>query len=315
MGAVRKLLKDRVRFDNLDAAESAFFRNQLELVKARTYDRRMVKLRAREFVPLDGEVDNATQTYTWRSYDQVGAAILLSSYADNLPRSDVFAKEESVQIKGLGASYGYSIQEVRAAQKAGVALESKKAAGARRGIEVMIDRILATGDASSGMKGLLNQPNALTYTVPAGASTSTTWALKTPAEKLADLIGIVEYIVAQTEEVEMPDTIIMPRAQFTLIRTERFSNSSDRTTMEWFAALYPEVALQNWKKCIGAGAGSTDRMIAYSKNVDQIAGIIPQEFEQFPVQERNLEFVVPCHARIGGVVSFYPLSVCYGDGI
>jgi hypothetical protein len=38
-------------------------------------------------------------------------------------------------------------------------------------------------------------------------------------------------------------------------------------------------------------------------------------FEQLPVQEKGLEYVVNCHSRIGGVLIYYPLSQYIMDGI
>ena len=42
---------------------------------------------------------------------------------------------------------------------------------------------------------------------------------------------------------------------------------------------------------------------------------IPQDFEQFEEQMRNLEYVVPCHSRCGGVLIYYPLSVVMMAGV
>lgn len=304
------------RMDNLDASENVFFSRALELVKTRTYDRKYPNLRAREFVPLDPEIDNAIETIRLRSYSQVGIARLLASYAEDLPRSDVLANEATFGVKGIGTSYGYNLQEVRAANKAGTSLDAKKAAAARRATEVVIDRVLASGDSATGLTGLLNIPNALTYTVPAdGTGASALWVNKTPALIVRDMVGICEYIVTQTAEVEAPNMLLLPRAQYTLIRTTRFDSNSDKTILDWFKAQYPGVAVEPWYKMLGAGAGGTQRMMAYSMTPDHLQGAVPQEFEQLPVQERGLEFIVPCHARVGGVQCYYPLSVAYGDGI
>jgi hypothetical protein len=56
-------------------------------------------------------------------------------------------------------------------------------------------------------------------------------------------------------------------------------------------------------------------MVAYKKDPDMFTLEIPQMFEQLPVQERNLEYVIPCHARIGGVIIPYPLSLYIMEGI
>jgi hypothetical protein len=308
-------LKSR-RMDNLDASENAFFSRQLEMVKSRTYDRKYPNLRAREFVPLDPELDNAVETIRLRSYTQVGIAKLIASYADDLPRADVKTDDATFSVKSIGTSYGYNLQEVRAAQRAAVAIDQKKAAAARRATEVVIDRVLALGDSATGLTGLLNVPNALVYTVPAdGAGSSALWTAKTPALIIRDMVGICEFIVNSTSEIEAPNTLIMPRAQFTLIRTTRFDSNSDKTILDWFKTQYPGVAVEPWYRMLGAGSGGTQRMMAYTMSPDHLQGAVPQEFEQLPVQEKGLEFIVPCHARVGGVQCYYPLSVCYGDGI
>jgi len=302
------------RMDQLDAAENVFFSRALEMIKARTYNRKYPNLRAKDFIPLDPEIDNAVETIRLRSYTQFGIAKLLASYADDLPRADVKAEEETFSVKGIGASYGYNLQEVRAASRAGVSLDATKAAAARRAVEVVIDRVLASGDLATGLRGLLNQPNALNFVVPDPGS-GPEWTVKTPQQIVDDMIGICEYIITQTNEVESPNMLLLPRAQYTLIRTKRFDVSSDKTILQWFQATYPNVMVDTWYRLKQVGPGMSDRMVAYSMTPDHLQAAIPQEFEQLPVQERNLEFVVPCHARVGGVHVYYPLSMAYGDGI
>jgi hypothetical protein len=56
-------------------------------------------------------------------------------------------------------------------------------------------------------------------------------------------------------------------------------------------------------------------MVCYRKDPNVLELIVPQEFEQFPPQERNLEVVINCHMRCGGVVCYYPLAISFGDGI
>ncbi|WP_423056875.1 major capsid family protein [Achromobacter xylosoxidans] len=40
---------------------------------------------------------------------------------------------------------------------------------------------------------------------------------------------------------------------------------------------------------------------------------LPMPFNQLAAQARGLELVVPCLARAGGVVVYYPLSMAKGD--
>ena len=63
------------------------------------------------------------------------------------------------------------------------------------------------------------------------------------------------------------------------------------------------------------GSGATDIMLAYRLDPEVLTLELPSPYEQFPAQERNLEFVIPAHGRIGGVIVYYPLEVAIVDGI
>jgi hypothetical protein len=301
-----------------DAGESAFFARELEEVRARSYDLKLIELKGRMLVPVDNSVPPGADAVTYSQYTSSGMAKLISSYAEDFPRADIFGKQFTVHPKSLGASYGYNIQEIRAAQMTGLPLEQRRANAARRAIEEKIDKMAQIGDADTDCTGLLNQSAAGTYVIPNGASGSQTWALKTPVEILADLNGIANSIVSTTVEVEHPDTIVLPIAQFLLISVTPWSpqNASNVTILEMFLKNNPWVSeVEPWYACKGAGSGSTDRMVCYKRDPDHIMLVIPQEFEQFPPQVKGMEFVVPCHARCAGVQVPYPLSIAYGDGI
>lgn len=304
------------RFDNLDAAENVFFERQLEQVRAQTYDVKYAQLKARMLIPVDNSVDPGAETVKYEQFDMVGQAKIINSYADDLPRADVKAKEFRQPIKGIGSAYGFSVQEIRAAKFAGKPLEQRKANAARRAVEQKIDAIGATGDSDNGLLGLFNQPNALVYTVPNGGSGFATFAKKTPDEILADLNGVTNLIVTTTKEIEVPDTLILPVDQYSHIASTPRSANSDTTILDYFLKNNPYIqAVEPWAKLSGAGSGGTDRMVAYRRDPDALMLVIPQEFEQFPPQPEGLEFEIPCHARCGGVQVYYPLSICYGDGI
>lgn len=307
---------DSLRSDGAHEDANVFLQEQVQQIKATNYNRRYPQLKSRQFVPIDNSIDRATPTVKVRSYSQVGVAKLLATYADDLPRSDVKVDEMIVKVKGAGDSYGYGLDEIRFAQKAGQNLDAMKGAAARRGMEILFDRVLAIGDTDTGMLGLLNQPNALTFTVPNGGGGTADWASKTPREILDDMIGICEYIATQTNEVESANTLLLPRDQFVQVSTTPMQeNASEKTILDFFRANYPGINVQQWLRLATAGSGSGTRMVAYRLDPEYLQGLIPQEFEQLPVQEDRLEFLIPCHGRIGGVVAYYPLSIAYGDGI
>jgi hypothetical protein len=300
----------------LDAAESAFFGRQLEFIQSKTYDQKFPPLKARRYLPVNNQVDNGSDVYTFRAFSQFGVAKILASYSDDLPRADVKGQEFSVKVKALGSAYGYNVQEIRAAAKVGLDLDGKKATAARRAIEVLIDQMGFAGDGKTNCMGLANIPNAGTFTVPDGGS-GTDWAHKTPLQILSDLNGIENKIVVDTNENEIPDTILLPLSQYQLIATTPMSQDIPTVTiLEYFLRTSQYVKnVDVWNKLDGAGTAGADRMVCYRRDPDALELIIPQEFEQFPPQQEGLEWEVPCHARCAGVVAYYPLSIAYGDGI
>lgn len=304
------------RFDNMDASESAFVSRQLEQIRARTYDIKHKSLLAREFIPVDNSISPGAEVVTYRQWDMVGMAKIIANYADDLPRADVLVREFTGKIRGIGSSYGYSVQEARAAMFAGVPLEQRKANAARRSVEEKIDSIAQVGDSLHGLVGFLNQSNTTSFTVSTGAAGSQAFANKTPDEVVADLNLFVNNIVTSTHGSEIPDTILFPLAQWGDISTRRMGDGSDTTILKFFLANNPYIKMAApWHALAGAGSGATDRMVCYRRDPDALQLIIPQEFEQFPPQTKGLEVVTPCHARCGGVVVYYPLSMSYGDGI
>lgn len=309
----------------MDADFGAAVERALDQVRAKTYDVKYANLRARELLPIDHSIDPGAETVTYYQYDVVGVAKLISSYAEDLPRSDVKKKMFTAHVKGMGSSYGYTLQEMRAAVLAaknpldassGKPLEQRRADGTRKAFEVLVDKIAFSGDSNNSLTGLNNIANALTYTPVTKAAGGLTWAVATGLEMLKDLNRLAAKSVESTSGVEAADTILLPITQYNLASETVLQSGVTTTVLEQFLKSNRYVkTVESWYKLTGAGAGATDRGIAYRKDPDALMLCIPQEFEQLPVQPQGLQFVIPCHGRIAGVHCFYPLTVTYMDGI
>jgi hypothetical protein len=305
-------------FTNLDSAQTMFFARELEAKKAQTYDVIRAPLRAFELIPVSTEAGPGAEAIVYEQYDSTGIAKIIANYADDLPRADVKGQEFTARVKSVGNSYGYSLQEIRAAQFAGKSLEQRKANAAARAQREQWNRIAFFGSATDGLPGWLsnaNVPNAAVAT-GAGAGSPTAWASKTPAEILKDLNDAVNGIVDLTNGAEAPNTVVMPIKQYTQISTTNAGTGTDTTILEYFLRNSPFITSVEWANELkGAFTGSTDGFIVYDRSPDKMTLEMPQMFEQLPVQERGLEYVVPCHSRIAGVIIYYPLSQTFKYGI
>jgi len=293
-----------------DANETAAVTRALEHVKSRTYDIKYPALKGRELVPVSNEVNTGAESVVYEQWDEVGEAKLLANHADDLPAVDAIVREFSGMVKSIGCFFSYSIQDLRRAAMTGSQLDLRKARAARMFVERRIDEIIAYGDAEAGLTGFFG----LSASTPVLAATGN-WSGLTHAQILVDLHTLANSIVTLTKGVEIPDTIVLPVPQYSLIATSN-NATTDRSTLEVFLAQTPYIKqVIPWFKAAGAGAAGVDRAVAYRKDPEVLEMDVPQEFEMMPLQPQNLAFKVPCHARVGRVTCPYPLAVAYQDGI
>lgn len=309
----RRIVRDTGLFEGReDANETAIFARQLEHVYTKTYDVKYPEFKARLFIPLDTSVPSGAETYTYRQFDEVGMAALIANYADDLPDVTLFGKEFTGKCKSIGTSYSYSIQDVRRASMSGMALETALPKVARRVTEAKIDKLAAFGDEATGLVGFLNNANVTPVSPITG-----TWSSASADNIIADLDKLVNSIVIATNGIHVPDTLLLPITQFLRLNNLQKSAASDKTVLQWYLENNPFIKnIDHWYLLDLADADlDGPRAVAYQRSPEVLGLVIPQEFEQFPPQAKNLAFSVPCHARCGGVKVTYPLAIAYMDGI
>lgn len=300
---------------HLDANESAFFKRQLEYVKAGTYDVKWAPNKALALLPVDSSAGPAATEITWRQYTRVGMAKMVADYATDFPRVDIYGAENTVKPHDIGASYGYTIQEIRRAQMAGTPLESRRADAARRAIEDKINSIAFSGDSATNLTGFLACTGGTEFTLTSGTS-GNTWALKTADEILADMNGMVYAVIEATNGVETPDTMLLPLAQYNLIQTKRLGTYSDETVMSYFMKTNQYIKRIEWLNELKTGSDTSGtRAIVFKNDAEHLQLMLPVPFEQFEADKVGLAYTIPCLARCAGVVTYYPLSVGFLDSL
>lgn len=301
------------KFDayNLDANESAFFKRELEMVKTQTYDVKYKPNQAFSLFPVSSEASPAVAEITWRQFSRVGVAKMVSDYAMDFPRVDIYGVEYSVKPKGIGAAYGYSIEEIRRAQMAGIPLETRRAETARRAIEDKLNYIALNGDTATNLQGFIGYSGISEYTLASGA-----WSTITADEILADMNGIVHGVVNATNGIEQPDTMLLPLEQYNLISTKRLGTDSDTTVMEYFLKTNRYIKRIEWLTDLtDAGGAGVDYMMVYVNDPQHLTLEIPLMFEQYDADKKGMSYEIPCYARCAGMVIYYPSSVAYAHGI
>ncbi len=298
-----------------DAVVSAYVGESLNHVEQRLYEYDFPLSQGRSLVDMIPGVSPGAQSYNYDLEKQVGQAQVTDDYASDSPAVDMSVGRFSAPITAIRTHFNYSVQDMRNAVKSGYPLETRKAFSAAQAIERKIDELMATGDASLGVTGVLNNSNvnAQNAADPGGG---TEWSNKTPDQRIADVVSAIGRITDATKGVsgEVVD-VVLPNSQYDLLALERVADLG-MTALSYLRAAVPRIrSITPWHRCAGAGAGSTDRMVVYTKSLDNLGGLLPLEMYVHPAEARSLTWRVELEARCGGVIMYKPLTVEYVDAI
>jgi len=286
-----------------------FLERQLEYIRPQVFEVQYADIKYPTILPVTSEAGPGSQVFTYRIMDSTGEFKLIADAADDLPRADISQTEKSINIRSFGGSFGYTVQELRAAQMANIALEQRRAAAVRRAYEEKVEDVAMFGEGSVGLAGFFN--NA---TVDVVAADKWFTDSGTTAQEMLELLNYgVSAIINASQMKEQPDTILMAYEDYNKVSTTRNSDSSDVTVLEYFLRTNPYIRNVEPINQLDAANSvlNTNRMVVYKRDPEKVQLHIPQPLELFPPQQRGLEFIVPAHARVGGVALYYPKSVIY----
>lgn len=301
----------------LDSNESVFFNRELAYVKARSYDAKYAELKGLSLIPISTEAGAGVNEIIFHQYRGVGFAKVIADYAKDFPRVDIYGEEKAVKVKGIGDSYGYSIKEIRASQRTGKNLDQRRAITARRAHDEMMNRMALKSNPADGTFGLLDFPGITEVTLQAdGTSSSKTWASKTPDQIVRDINDLVNAVMEPTSAREVPDTLLLPIAQYNDLASRRIGEAGEKTLMRYILDNSPYIKRIDWlSELKNFGAGGTNRALVGRFDEEHLTLEIPQPFEQFEAQQEGMEFTIPCHSECAGTIIYYPLAFAYADGI
>ena len=288
-----------------------FLERQLEFIRPQVFEVTYADIKYPTLLPVTSEAGPGAQTFTYRIMDSTGEFKLIADAADDLPRADISQVEKSINIRSFGGSFGYTVQELRAAQMANIALEQRRASAVRRAYEEKVEAVAMFGESSVNLAGFFN--NATVDVI----ATDRWFTGSTASGTAQDMLELLNYgvsaIINASNMKEQPDTILLAYEDYNKISTTRNSDSSDVTVLEYFLRTNPYIRNVEPINQLDADNSvlNTNRMVVYKRDPEKVQLHIPQPLELFPPQQRGLEFIVPAHARVGGVALYYPKSVIY----
>lgn len=302
---------------HFDAAESIFVARQLEFLRPGVYAKKYPALKADQLIPYNFNVDTGAEQYTVTGSDYAGAPVITKIPSNNTPMVTMKVFEASMGFFSMQLGYQYNLQEARNAIFARRPLSPALAMGCRNTMERKMDDIAFLGEATTGIKGLLTLSGTDTYTVPTtGVGGSTKWEDKSPTDVLLDLNAPIDQVIINTNEVEIPDTLLLPTSRKRLISTMRVGDGTSATVLTFYLMNQEFIKeINTTYKSESNSAWTGRRGVAYVKDQEHLEMVIPQPFEQLQPIVEGFDITTICHMRTGGVACYIPKAVIYLDNI
>ena len=327
--AIDNLMRQDAR---LGDGDGLFMQRQLEAIETASYDILYPDLEARLVFKTNTFGGAGATSLTYRSYDHVGSAQVISARATDLPKSDISGREYSIAVKSVGVAYDFDIDELASAQMAGMPLEARKAMAAKRGYEEFINSSVWYGDDLSGLTGLFsvddsgdNAQGITEATVASNGETtpSTLWVDKEPDQIIADLNNACNAMYAGSKKIFRPQEILMSVERWNYINSTPRSINSDTTILAYFLAnnqfINDKSQIKELNAIEGQGQGGSECFIVMTQTSPEgletvrIREPLPLAF--MPVQLHGMVYEIPGRGRFAGLQVTYPFAIAIWSGI
>lgn len=309
------------RFDHnshFDQAEGAYLAHQLTHMRKGIYAVQYPALKAKNLMPFNTtEIDTGAEQIKVEITDYFGEVKVTKGMSDDVPMADVSVAEGNQAIFSMQNAYRYSIQEARAGIMARRPLSPRKALAVKELMERKLDDVAFVGITEVGLKGLANQSGTTVYTLAStGTGGTLTWSTKSPDDILLDMNGAANKCVVDTNEVEIPDTMLLTIAAKQQISSRRMGDGTSATILRQFLDNSDYIQRIETSNKLTSNSGWTgQRGICYRNDPSRLEVMVSQPFEQFPPQAQGLHVVTLCHLRTAGLALYKPKSVTYFDGM
>lgn len=296
--------------DRLDAATNLFFERELKHIIPQLFAVEYAAINARTLFPVYFANDPGAEYITYEQSSEYGEAEIVADYAADAPTVEVGLEDFDTRVRSIRISAKWNIQEIRACARHNRPLERWKADAAREAMLRRENRIAFFGDSDFGLKGLFTDAN-----IPRDSAGGVFSGL-TADQQLRELHDLANAVPSNTEDIEKPNTMALPPAQYDLVSTTMIGTNQERSVLRVFLDTSPHIrTVARIRELRGAGTGGVDAALVFDRNISKVRMNVALDLEQFPPERRGMAVVVEYHMRVGGLTVHKPLSLRLLEGI
>ena len=341
-GAARRILRASGHYDQfnprsrqdsqrMDSLTIAFARELEDIIKE-VFECEYPELIARQLLP-ERSVSPEAASFTYRMVNKIGQAALINENGSDIPKVDVEGKEFQQPVVTWGASYDFTILDQMRSGRLGISIDALKAEAARYACELYLEQLAATGNASTGLVGLVNAPGVAATTQlssgtwisqinaigSASTSNATPPAVVVAQTLAADIGAMKQKIYTQTEGIHTATDCLLPISLHSLLENIPQSPGYNQNTLLDYLEKITKLKFTCWPQLNNANPSGTNgvygTVVVYKKDPKIVNLMMAQQFTQLPPQQVKMAYEINCYMRGGGVQVRYPLAVTYMQGL
>ena len=197
-----------MRGEKADASTAGIWTaSELHKIKSAAYEKEYPAGSALKVFPVTNELSDTDRTFEYHVFDKVGLAQIITDYTDDLPTVEALMTPEFGKVFRLGNAFLISIDEIKAGQRTGKPLSTRKANACQLAHDQLVNKLVFKGSKPHKIVSVFEHPNITKLTA------TTKWLnadTKHPEAAENDLEHAIEVLENQTNGQHRATNILIP---------------------------------------------------------------------------------------------------------
>lgn len=295
-----------------DAAATAgiWTASELHKIKSAAYEKEYPAGSALKVFPVTNELSDTDRTFEYQVFDKVGIAQIIADYTDDLPTVDALMTSEFGKVFRLGNAFLISIDEIKAGQRTGKSLSTRKASAAQLAHDQLVNRLVFKGSRPHKIVSVFDHPNLTKV------NATTKWLdgdTKHPEAAENDLEHAIELLETQTKGQHRATHILIPPSMRKVLNVRMPETSM--SYLQYFQQQNAGITIEAISELEDIDGTGKKGVLVYEKDPMNMSIEIPEAFNMLPAQPKDLHFKVPCTSKCTGLTIYRPLTLVMIVGV
>ncbi|UGO53524.1 major capsid protein [Citrobacter phage_vB_CfrD_Devorator] len=295
-----------------DASDMGIWTAQeLHKIKSQAYEKEYPAGSALRVFPVTSELSDTDKTFEYQTFDKVGHAKIIADYTDDLPTVDAMMTSEFGKVFRLGNAFLISIDEIKAGQRTGKSLSTRKANAAQNAHDQLVNHLVFKGSKPHKIISVFEHPNIATINSAGWNNAAGTG--KKPETAQDELEQAIEKIETLTNGQHRATHILIPPSMRKVL-----SVRMPETTMsylDYFKQQNGGITIESISELEDIDGAGTKAALVYEKDPMNMSIEIPEAFNMLTAQPKDLHFKVPCTSKCTGLTIYRPLTLVLIKGL